>query len=261
MKKIFGKNQVIITALAIMIAVAGYLSVTQENADNAAKLANTDMEAAGEDTTENSGEDATDGVKQAAKETIYDISDEDMAKDEGYTLTDNGEIVKEDVKDAEKSGADNGTDTDENTEKSADTAEVAANDNNANVGEAVLVSSTIGTEYFDQAKLSREQTRSKNKEILMELVNSTTTTKEQKEKAVNEVVSMTADSEKETATENMLEAKGYGNSIVSIVDGSVDVIVNANSLSEKDIAQIEDIVKRKTSVEASNIVITPVGVK
>ena len=72
---------------------------------------------------------------------------------------------------------------------------------------------------------------------------------------------MTADSEKETATENMLEAKGYGNSIVSIVDGSVDVIVNANSLSEKDIAQIEDIVKRKTSVEASNIVITPVGVK
>ena len=261
MKKIFGKNQVIITALAIMIAVAGYLSVTQENADNAAKLANTDMEAAGEDTTENAGEDATDGVKQAAKETIYDISDEDMAKDEGYTLTDNGEIVKEDVKDAEKSGADNGTDTDDNTGKNADTAEVAANDNNANVGEAVLVSSTIGTEYFDQAKLSREQTRSKNKEILMELVNSTTTTKEQKEKAVNEVVSMTADSEKETATENMLEAKGYGNSIVSIVDGSVDVIVNANSLSEKDIAQIEDIVKRKTSVEASNIVITPVGVK
>ena len=31
MRKIFGKNQVVITALALMIAVAGYLSITQEN--------------------------------------------------------------------------------------------------------------------------------------------------------------------------------------------------------------------------------------
>lgn len=225
MKKIFGKNQVIITALAVMIAVAGYLSVTQENADDAAKLASTDMEITDE-------ADTKDNAEEIAEETIFDISDEDVAQDEGYKLTDNGDIINEDTA-----------------------------DENANVGEAVLVSSTIGTEYFDQAKLAREQTRSKNKEILMELVNSTTTTKEQKDKAANEVISMTEDSEKETATENMLEAKGYGSSIVSIVDGSVDVIVNANSLTEKDIAQIEDIVKRKTGVEASNIVITPVGVK
>lgn len=225
MKKIFGKNQVIITALAVMIAVAGYLSVTQENADDAAKLASTDMEITDE-------ADTNDNAEEIAEETIFDISDEDVAQDEGYKLTDNGDIINEDTA-----------------------------DENANVGEAVLVSSTIGTEYFDQAKLAREQTRSKNKEILMELVNSTTTTKEQKDKAANEVISMTEDSEKETATENMLEAKGYGSSIVSIVDGSVDVIVNANSLTEKDIAQIEDIVKRKTGVEASNIVITPVGVK
>ena len=224
-KKIFGKNQVIITALAVMIAVAGYLSVTQENADDAAKLASTDMEITDE-------ADTKDNAEEIAEETIFDISDEDVAQDEGYKLTDNGDIINEDTA-----------------------------DENANVGEAVLVSSTIGTEYFDQAKLAREQTRSKNKEILMELVNSTTTTKEQKDKAANEVISMTEDSEKETATENMLEAKGYGSSIVSIVDGSVDVIVNANSLTEKDIAQIEDIVKRKTGVEASNIVITPVGVK
>lgn len=239
MKRIFGKNQVIITALAIMIAVAGYLSVTQDNADEATKLASTDIEVA-DGTDEADATDGADDKGKIAEETLYDISDEDISKDEGYTLDDNGQIINEDAKN--------------------DSKEVAAKDD-TNVGEAVLVSSTIGTEYFDQAKLSREQTRSKNNEILMELVNSSTTTKEQKEKAVNEVISMTADSEKETATENMLEAKGYGSSIVSIIDGSVDVIVNANTLTEKDIAQIEDIVKRKTGVEASNIVITPVGVK
>lgn len=246
MKKIFGKNQVIITALAVMIAVAGYLSVTQENADDAAKLASTDMEITDET-------DTKDNAEKIAEETIFDISDEDVTG-EGYTLTDNGDIINED-------NANENTANDDKEDTKEESAEVASNDDNANVGEAVLVSSTIGTEYFDQAKLAREQTRSKNKEILMELVNSTTTTKEQKDKAANEVISMTEDSEKETATENMLEAKGYGSSIVSIVDGSVDVIVNANSLTEKDIAQIEDIVKRKTGVEASNIVITPVGLK
>lgn len=40
MKKIFGKNQVIISALAIMIAVAGYLSITQDKAQKTANITN-----------------------------------------------------------------------------------------------------------------------------------------------------------------------------------------------------------------------------
>ena len=94
----------------------------------------------------------------------------------------------------------------------------------------------------------------------MEIVNSSTATEAQKEKAVGEVIELTSIMEKETAAETMLEAKGFGNSIVSIVDGKADVIVNANDLTEKDIAQIEDVVKRKTDIAAENIVITPVGV-
>ena len=34
MKNVFKKNQIIISALAIMIAVAGYLNFTREKADN-----------------------------------------------------------------------------------------------------------------------------------------------------------------------------------------------------------------------------------
>jgi len=285
-KKIIGKNQVIITAMAIMIAVAGYLSVTQENAENAAELASTDME-----------EPSLTTVNEENGVT-YDISDEDASGSEGYKLADNGDIIRDDVVGPldSSSGAGQISDSittadsvnasdsaqvndqsgnalsgDNNTQneaapdaaQSAAAQEVAAADTqeNSKVGEAVLVSGTIGAEYFAQAKLSREQTRSKNKEILMELVNSQTATKEQKEKAVNEVVALTSDSEKENAAETMLAAKGYADSIVSIVDGSADVIVNAAELTQKDIAQIEDIVKRKTSLPASNIVITPVGVQ
>lgn len=261
MKKIIGKNQVIITALAIMIAVAGYLSITQDNADKAAKIANNSMDGVTDD---------ADGAESSG-EVAYDITDEitnDVVTDDGYVLSDNGEIIKDDYsEDISVPVDEESAQEEQNTGKQEDnTDEVAANDGTTvpasdNVGEAVLVSSTISSEYFSKAKLSREQTRSKNKEILMELVNSTTTTKEQKEKAVNEVIALTSESKKETAAETMLEAKGYGESIVSIVDGSVDVIVDAKELEEKDMAQIEDIVKRKTDVEASNIVITPVGVQ
>ena len=128
-------------------------------------------------------------------------------------------------------------------------------------GEAVLVSGTIGSKYFDQAKLSREQTRSKNKEVLMELVNNQMATESQRDKAVSEVIELTENSEKETAAETMLEAKGYGDCIVNIVDENCDVIVNAGNLNETDIAKIQDIIMRKTNIKADNIVITPVGVE
>lgn len=242
MKKIFGKNQVIITALAVMIAVAGYLSVTQDKSKEVANM--------GGDQEEQNTDDVT-GVDEASADgTIYDISDEDIAQIEGYQLSDNGDIITGDIENPAVDVA----------EANSDNASVESETGVNSAGEAVLVSSTIGAEYFDAAKLSREQTRSKNKEILMELVNSTTTTEEQREKAVGEVIELTSNLEKETAAENMLEAKGFGDSIVNIVDGKVDVIVNANNLTEKEIAQIEDVVKRKTDVTAENIVITPVGV-
>ena len=58
----------------------------------------------------------------------------------------------------------------------------------------------------------------------------------------------------------MLQAKGFENAIVSISDGNADVVVDSNGLTEKQIAQVEDIVRRKTGVEADKIVITPVKV-
>ena len=243
MKKIIGKNQVVITALAVMIAVAGYLSVTQ---DKPMEVANMD-----EDSVKNDVDSGiiTDVSKETGEiisdDAVYDISDADSDTIKLADGEDNsGEAVsavspEPDIEQADAATSETGVDT---------------------AGEAVLVSSTIGAEYFDSAKLSREQTRSKNKEILMEIVNSTTATEAQKEKAVGEVIEMTSVMEKETAAETMLEAKGFGDSIVSIVEGKADVIVNANDLTEKDIAQIEDVVKRKTDLEAENIVITPVGV-
>jgi stage III sporulation protein AH len=124
-------------------------------------------------------------------------------------------------------------------------------------GEAVFTS-TDGVEILSEAKLLKEQTRAKNKETLLGIINSTGLTDAQKQEAVDSMVRMTEVAEKEAAAEILLEAKGFRDVVVSINDGSVDVVVNAAQLSDVQRAQIEDIVKRKTGVGGENIIISTV---
>lgn len=235
MKKLLRKNQIIITSLVVMVALAGYLSLSEDDKLAVGVLNQMDQTSgiAEENATELAVED----------ETVADISDEDITLEE----PDLTEVVQEET--AEEVAQ---------TEVAENVGEEAAKEN---AGEAVLVSNTVTGDYFEAAKLSREQTRAKNKETLLELVNSNTASEAQKEKAMNEIVSMTAINEKETATENLLAAKGFEEVIVTIVEDSVDVIVNATTLTEQQIAQIEDVVKRKTECTSDKIVISPVGKK
>ena len=124
-----------------------------------------------------------------------------------------------------------------------------------------MVNNTLEGDYFSSAKLSREQTRAKNEETLMEIVNSAKMEEAQKQDAVNSLIHLTEVSEMETATETLLGAKGFENAIVTVTSDSVDVVVDAEGLTKQQIVQIQDIVKRKTKVAVENIVITTVAVK
>ena len=121
-----------------------------------------------------------------------------------------------------------------------------------------MANSTVGVGLVSEAKVTREQTRSRNKEILMELINSTNVTEEQKQSAIDEMVEMTDVAEKELAAETLLVAQGFDEVVVSIYDSCADVVVSSTQVSDAQRAQIEDIVKRKTGIEASKITITPV---
>lgn len=219
MKKLLRKNQIIITALVVMVALAGYLSMTERD-DLALTTANESVE----------------------DEAVADISEEDIV------LDGDGSVSSASVAAV--------TGEDDNSEETMESSDVASREN---AGEAVLVSNTVGSSFFEEAKLSREQTRAKNKETLTNLVNNTNVSDSQKDKAMNEIMKMTTISEKETATENLLAAKGFEEAVVTISENSVDVIVNAENLTEQQIAQIADIVKRKTECDADKIVISPVG--
>ena len=70
---------------------------------------------------------------------------------------------------------------------------------------------------------------------------------------------MTDIAEREAAAELLLEAKGFTDSVVSITEGTADVVINMTEISDAQRAQIEDIVKRKTEISGENIVITPIS--
>jgi len=222
MKAIFKKNQIIITALAIMIMIAGYLNF------------------AGNGDSDNEGDALEAGTNEstysdAGEENILAEFDDSVMTDnyEPISLTDTGDIYS----------------PDEGMEEAVD---------NSNTGEAILVSTVISDGYFASAKLTREQVRAKNKELLMSIIESADVTDEQKNEALNSIIEMTETSELENATELLLEAKGFDGVVVSIVDDSVDVVVNCDSITEQQIAQIEDIVTRKAGVDADCIVISAV---
>ena len=174
---------------------------------------------------------------ELANKELLDISDEDASVSSGDMKSQEG---------------DSGSGADSNA-GSTDDGSV-----DGTPGEAVLTNGSVSS-VVSQAKVSREQVRSKNKETLQNIIDNKNLSAEEKEKAVNQMVQMTETAEKESAAESLLAAKGFHDSVVSITDDQADVIVGASELSDANRAQIEDIVSRKTGVAAQNIVINPVN--
>jgi stage III sporulation protein AH len=209
-KNLIKKNQLMITALAIMLAIAGYLQFAGNNLEDEEYL--------------------------AVDNKVNEISYEELE-----SLDSEVEIVMEDYLDEDMNMV---------AEVQPEVGEIP--------GEAVFTS-TNGIAVLSEAKMMKEQVRAKNKETLMEIINSAGLTDMQKQDAVNTMVEMTAIAERETAAEILLQAKGFQDVVVSINEGAVDVVVNTAELTDIQRAQIEDIVKRKTEIGAENIIISTVS--
>ena len=126
-------------------------------------------------------------------------------------------------------------------------------------GEAVLTSSESTVYSFaSEARINRDQTRAKNTEALLEIINSEVVSESQKQGAVEQMLELTDVSERETGAETLLSAKGFEDVVVSISDSKVDVVINQSEISDAQRAQIEDVVTRKTGIPPENIIITPI---
>lgn len=270
MKRIFRRNQIIITTLAVMIAAAGYLNysakmeagdgdvyeagmmeISDEDilAENQAGMASDDGSLTEIASLDGDGEELLPDGAEAGAGVEAGAGAEAEANAQAGAGTENGGAGGTELTDSQ---AGSGTELADAGENAGGTAETGME----NPGEAVLTGGTSVSEYIAGVQLNREQIRAKNKETLMQLINSDQVSEAEKQTAVQNMIQLTEISEKENAAETLLKAKGFVDPVVSITDGQVDVVVNAVSITDQERAQIEDIVKRKTEVGAEGIVIT-----
>lgn len=222
MKRIFKRNQLIITALAALIAVAGYLNYTEKN--DMARKAKLEASARAEEETKldaNASVDANANSEDSAEEVT---TDGDKTTD--VAAQTNGEDIKSNDEDVQSTP-----------------------------GEAIFVNATGTVDFIVEAKLAKEYVRATNSDNLNAIIANKDLSSEEKKAAVEKVAEIADISEREIAAENLIMAKGYKDVVVTYTDGYVDVIIISEAMDDTTRAQIEDIVKRKMEVSADKITI------
>jgi len=204
------RNQIIVTALAVMVAVAGYLNFTEARDSSGGKKTAMIL--------------SEEGDSVAVLDDFSTLPDDEP---EGVAAMDplTGEVAKESNGD----------------------------------GSAVFVSGANegASAFFAEAKLGREQSRAKQKDVLNDMLDNENMEKAQKDKCTDSMLELVKRIEKETAAEEMIKAKGFKEVYVRMDDETVDVVVDKETLTDQETAQIEDIVKRKTGVTQDKIRISP----
>ena len=127
--------------------------------------------------------------------------------------------------------------------------------NETNEQEAEAVAST---NYFTQAKIEKENSRSKSLEILEETAANQTFDDEIRKKAQEQILATAKNIELEAAIENAANAKGYNEISVYISDTGVDIMVKKNGFSDKDVIKLKDIAASTLNTDPSTIKIVEV---
>ncbi len=115
--------------------------------------------------------------------------------------------------------------------------------------ENAQIQTTTQTGYFAQAKMDRDKARSRQKEELKKLSENADPANPASLEAQEKLLNVIARSEIETTVETLIKQRGFEDVLVYMSDtGNIDVIVNAPSLSAKEVAHISDIVVRHAEV-------------
>lgn len=241
------RNQIMITALAVMIAIAGYLNFAGNKIGEESLVVSDDV------------------MTEEEMTALLDLSEEDILSDIGSLEED--AVLTENYSEEEFVVVTDGTEVSGELAYSDIEVDMTSNEEEAKEdvidgtpGEAVFTS-TRAVSTLSAAKVLKEQTRAKNKEMLAEIMNNEILDSAQKEEAVANMVALTDRSEKEMEAEILLSAKGFTETVVSIGENSVDVVVCMDHLTDAQLAQIMDIVTRKTQIAAENVIISSVTQK
>ena len=114
---------------------------------------------------------------------------------------------------------------------------------------------TTGSEYFAEARLTRQISRDEALELLQTAAASEAASQETIDSAMNAISQMAACTMQEAQIENLLLAKEFDDCVVYIGNDSVTVAVPApmEGLSEEAVARITDVICTETDYDATQL--------
>lgn len=117
-----------------------------------------------------------------------------------------------------------------------------------------------GTEYFAEARLTRQVSRDEALELLQTAATAETASQETIDSAMNAISAMATTSMQESQIENLLIAKEFADCVVYIGNDTVTVAVPApaDGLSEDAVARITDVICAETPYQAAQLSIIEV---
>ena len=134
---------------------------------------------------------------------------------------------------------------------------------NKNYGEAqmVSVSQDSGTEFFEEARLSRSKARDEALEALNEALKDTSVSEAEKKELTDKLSTQVNNITLETKLETLIKSKGFADCVVNLEGNraNVTVMTENDALTAEEVARIRDaLLSQCAGMDAQNITIVEV---
>lgn len=113
--------------------------------------------------------------------------------------------------------------------------------------------------FFSDYRSERNNVRAQEVAYLDSVIQNTSTDQALLDQAQQRKIALTDMMEKEVTAEGLLRAKGFAQAIVTLAEGSVNVVVSDATLNEAQVAQILQIVQSETGAQTQDVKIIPAG--
>ena len=226
--KLLKKNQIVIYVIALMLMAVAYLNYTTNTAEQSVQ-ASMQMEARDDSNTANIGDATLVSSNDVLSNT--DTVNESSGNDTTASNTESSNTI--------------------NNENTTNTTSDNSNDN----GETTQTNAQTSTDddYFTKSKLERDTMYSQMLESYENILNSTNSLETQKQSATDEIKKINDTKNSIMICENLIQTKGFENSIIFVNGDSISVILKSDELTQEEVAQVQNIISREMNCEIENI--------
>ena len=226
--KLLKKNQIVIYVIALMLMAVAYLNYTTNTAEQSVE-ASLQMEARDDSNTANIG----DATLVSSNDVLSNSDTVNESSGNGNTInnTENSNTI--------------------NNESITNTT----NDNSDSNNETTQTNAQTSTDddYFTKSNLERDTMYSQMLESYENILNSTNSLETQKQSATDEIKRINDTKNSIMICENLIQTKGFENSIIFVNGDSISVIIKSDELTQEEVAQIQNIISREMNAEIENI--------